>query len=152
MVGNLNLFFLPHRNWSGEESHAARKLKRAMSLLQSTPTPTPARLPSPTIPTSASVFCATLSLLWNGVWVDAMGKDLSVTKLRQWVHFIVLQCSVEKGWTGHDKHYTGCRLEQKREGGGNHNFNIGNSSIMLYYYTICMPVNGAIQDVLWKRT
>lgn len=47
-----------------------------------------------------------------------MGKDLSVTKLRQWVHFIVLQCSVEKGLTGHDKHYTGCRLEQKREGGG----------------------------------
>uniref|UniRef100_A0A3B4EPG3 Thymosin beta n=1 Tax=Pundamilia nyererei TaxID=303518 RepID=A0A3B4EPG3_9CICH len=35
------------------------------SLLQSTPPPhpLPARLPSPTIPTSASVFCATLSLL-----------------------------------------------------------------------------------------
>lgn len=39
----------------------------------------------------------------------------------------------------------------KKGGGGNHNFNIGNSSIMLYYYTICMPVNGAIQDVLWKK-
>lgn len=36
----------------------------------------------------------------------------------------------------------------KKGRGGNHNFNIGNSSIMLYYYTICMPVNGAIQDVL----
>lgn len=42
----------------------------------------------------------------------------------------------------------GVDLSKKGRGGGNHNFNIGNSSIMLYYYTICMPVNGAIQDVL----
>lgn len=108
--------------------------------LSFSPPPLPARLPSPTIPTSASVFCDTLSLLWNGVWVDAMGKDLSVIKLRRWMHFIVFQCSVEKGWTGHYKQgtNTGCRLEQKREGGvKNHNFSIGNPSIIAIPY-VCL--------------
>lgn len=43
----------------------------------------------------------------------------------------------------------GVDLSKKGKGGGeNHNFSIGNSSIMLYRYTICMPVNGAIQNVL----
>uniref|UniRef100_A0A3P9BYX3 Thymosin beta 1 n=1 Tax=Maylandia zebra TaxID=106582 RepID=A0A3P9BYX3_9CICH len=37
-----------------EESHESPSID---------PPPLPARLPSPTIPTSASVFCATLSLL-----------------------------------------------------------------------------------------